>query len=83
MSSNEIIINPIGVVQSELMHRYETPRQGVLAGKVISVIKLNPKNNFQQALKYLDGFERIWVLYQFHLNKMHSLSNNKNISSLK
>jgi tRNA-Thr(GGU) m(6)t(6)A37 methyltransferase TsaA len=50
------------------MHRYETPRQGVLAGKVISVIKLNPKNNFQQALKYLDGFERIWVLYQFHLN---------------
>jgi tRNA-Thr(GGU) m(6)t(6)A37 methyltransferase TsaA len=66
--SNEIIINPIGVVRSELKHRYETPRQGVLAGKVISVIKLNPKNNFQQALKYLDGFERIWVLYQFHLN---------------
>jgi len=69
LSIGEIIINPIGVIQSELMHRYETPRQGVLAGKVISVIKLNPKNNFQQALKYLDGFERIWVIYQFHLNK--------------
>lgn len=69
MSSSEIIIKPIGIVHSELMHRYETPRQGVLAGKVVSVIKLNPKNNFQQALKYLDGFDRIWVIYQFHLNK--------------
>jgi tRNA-Thr(GGU) m(6)t(6)A37 methyltransferase TsaA len=51
------------------MHRYETPRQGILAGKVVSVIKLNPKNNFQQALKYIEGFDRIWVIYQFHLNK--------------
>lgn len=68
MINGKIIIEPIGVVQSELVHRYETPRQGVLAGKTISVIKLNPKNNFQQALKYLDGFDRIWVLYQFHLN---------------
>jgi tRNA (adenine37-N6)-methyltransferase len=67
--TEEIIIKPIGVVHSELAHRYETPRQGILAGKNISIIELNPKNNFQQALKYLDGFERIWVLYQFHLNK--------------
>ena len=69
MITSEIIIKPIGTVHSELVQRYETPRQGVLAGEKISVIELNPKNNFQQALKYLDGFERIWVLYQFHLNK--------------
>jgi tRNA (adenine37-N6)-methyltransferase len=66
---DEIKIKPIGIVHSELAHRYETPRQGILAGKNISVIELNPKNNFQQALKFLDGFDRIWVLYQFHLNK--------------
>lgn len=69
MITNEILMKPIGTVHSELVQRYETPRQGVLAGEKISVIELNPKNNFQQALKYLDGFERIWVLYQFHLNK--------------
>ena len=69
MITDEIIIKPIGIVHSELAHRYETPRQGILAGKNISVIELNPKNNFQQALKFLDGFDRIWVLYQFHLNK--------------
>jgi tRNA (adenine37-N6)-methyltransferase len=69
LNNSEIIIKPIGIVHSELAYRYETPRQGILAGKNISIIELYPKNNFQQALKFLDGFERIWVLYQFHLNK--------------
>src|ERR1035438_10770941 len=65
---DEIVIKPIGLVHSERVHRYETPRQGVLAGKDISVIKLNPSFNFEQALKDLEGFERIWVIYWFHLN---------------
>ena len=66
--SNDIIIKPIGIIHSDLRYRYETPRQGIFAGGNISVIELNPNNNFDQALKDLDGFERIWVLYQFHLN---------------
>ena len=66
---SDIIIESIGIIHSKLSNRYETPRQGVLAGKEVSVIELKTKNNFQQALKFLDGFERIWVLYQFHLNK--------------
>lgn len=65
----EIMIHPIGVLESELEHRYETPRQGILSEGITSVIKLFPKNNFEQALKDLEGFERIWVIYQFHLNK--------------
>jgi tRNA-Thr(GGU) m(6)t(6)A37 methyltransferase TsaA len=65
----EIIIKPIGILHSELRYRYETPRQGILAGKKISIIELNPNRNFEQAVKDLDGFERIWVLYQFHLNE--------------
>jgi len=68
MIASDIKIKPVGIIHSELKNRYESPRQGVLAKGNISVIELNPKNNFQQALKYLDGFERIWVLYQFHLN---------------
>ena len=68
MMAEEIVIKPIGIIHSDLRHRYETPRQGVLAGGNVSVIELNPNNNFEQALKDLYGFERIWVLYQFHLN---------------
>lgn len=68
MMAEEIVIKPIGIIHSDLRHRYETPRQGILAGLKISVIELYPNNNFEQALKDLDGFERIWALYQFHLN---------------
>lgn len=69
MNEKKIIVEPIGYVSSNFQHRYETPRQGVLAGKEISVINLLPRKNFEQAVLQLDGFERIWVIYQFHLNK--------------
>ena len=65
----EITLNPIGFLQSYLKQRYETPRQGILAKDSKAIIMLNPKSNFEQAVKDLEGFERIWVIYQFHLNK--------------
>ena len=65
----EITLNPIGFLQSDLKQRYETPRQGVLAKESSAIIHLNPKQNFEQAVKDLEGFERIWLIYQFHLNK--------------
>ena len=67
--NKEIIINPIGYLSSDLKQRYETPRQGVLAKDSRAVIHLNPRQNYEQAVKDLSGFERIWVIYQFHLNK--------------
>lgn len=66
---NEITLNPIGFLQSNLKQRYETPRQGVLAKDSKAIIHLNPKQNFEQAVKDLEGFERVWIIYQFHLNK--------------
>jgi len=68
MQSEAIILKPIGYVQSEQVYRYETPRQGVLAKGNQSCIQLLSKQNFGQAVKKLEGFDRIWVIYQFHLN---------------
>ena len=62
-------IEPIGIFRCEEQHRYELPRQGTLANDNIGYIDLTPHQNFEQALADLDGFERIWVIYQFHLNK--------------
>ncbi len=62
------LYEPIGYVSSDKKYRYETPRQGVLAEENVSVISLQPHRNFEQAVDDLDGFERIWVIYQFHLN---------------
>lgn len=63
-----LLINPIGIVHSEHKFRYETPRQGVLENDSESYIELLPQNNFEQAVKELEGFERLWIIYQFHLN---------------
>ncbi|MBL0175946.1 MAG: tRNA (N6-threonylcarbamoyladenosine(37)-N6)-methyltransferase TrmO [Ignavibacteria bacterium] len=59
---------PIGVFHGARKHRYETPRQGVLAPDATGVIALLPQRNFEQALRDLEHFERIWVLSVFHLN---------------
>ncbi len=61
-------MSPIGVVEAEVRGRYEAPHQGVFGGDTVSVIKLERNRNFEQALKDLEGFERIWVIYLFHLN---------------
>src|ERR1035437_4233558 len=66
---DNLVLQPIGSVHSDLVYRYETPRQGVLAGDNVSYIQLESQMNFEQAVKHLDGFERIWVIYLFHLNE--------------
>lgn len=66
---NDIILKPIGILHSEFTQRYETPRQGVLAENSSAVIELNPNQNFEQAIIDLEGIERIWIIYVFHLNK--------------
>ncbi len=65
----QIEINPISFIKSNLKKRYETVIQGILAKDSKAIIVLDPKNNYEQAIKDLDGFERIWIIYQFHLNK--------------
>jgi len=68
MNTEVYTIIPVGFVKSGIRYRYEAPRQGILAGENQSVIRLLPRNNFTQALKGLEGFGRIWVIYGFHLN---------------
>ncbi|MBK7865626.1 MAG: tRNA (N6-threonylcarbamoyladenosine(37)-N6)-methyltransferase TrmO [Ignavibacteriales bacterium] len=61
-------LSPIGFVESHLKERYEAPHQGVFGGDTNSVIRLERNRNYEQALKDLEGFDRIWVIYLFHLN---------------
>lgn len=69
MHNSNLIYQPIGIVISNYKYRYETPRQGVLAKDTNAIIELYPGNNFEQAVLGLEGFDRIWVIYDFHLNK--------------
>jgi tRNA (adenine37-N6)-methyltransferase len=62
-------LEPIGVFQSRSTYPYEAPRQATAAGtSPVGQIVLRPNQGFEQALEDLDGFERIWLIYQFHQN---------------
>ncbi len=67
---SELILHPIGIIRTRYTRKSETPRQPGLSGESVrGRILLSPGKNFEQALKDLDGFERIWVLSWFDRNE--------------
>ena len=62
-------ITPIGTFFGDAVYKYEAPRQGRLFAGHPGRIVLNEGQNFEMALRDLDGFERIWVIFQFHENE--------------
>jgi tRNA-Thr(GGU) m(6)t(6)A37 methyltransferase TsaA len=64
-----LLLHPIGIIRTPFTDRVDAPRQpdhdgGGVSGKII----LSPGHNFEQALEDLEGFEKIWLIYQFHRN---------------
>lgn len=64
----DLILKPIGTFESGQIEAYQAGRQPDplgLAGR----IRLNPGQNFEQALQDLIGCSHIWIIFGFHLNK--------------
>jgi tRNA-Thr(GGU) m(6)t(6)A37 methyltransferase TsaA len=57
------------VVRTGLSSRVEAPRQPRAAGGAGGTIELYPGRNFEHALDDLQGWEYIWVIFWFHLNR--------------
>jgi tRNA-Thr(GGU) m(6)t(6)A37 methyltransferase TsaA len=60
---------PIGYVHCSQRYRYEAPRQGVLRADNRAIIELTGGQGYEQALEGLAGFERIWIIFELHLNE--------------
>lgn len=67
-NAGTFVLKPVGYVRCAQKYRYEAPRQSVFADNE-GIIRLNPDSNFEQALRDLSGFDRLWVIYCFHLNR--------------
>lgn len=59
-------LKPIGFFKSPFKNFLEAPRQPTHEVPD-SYIELLPKQQFEQALTDLEGFDRIWVIFSFHL----------------
>jgi len=68
-TSNQVCLNPIGIVHSPFKERYAAPRQPALGDNITATIELNDGENLEQAVKDLESFSHIWVIYWMHLNR--------------
>lgn len=62
-------VKPIGTFFGDAVYKYEAPRQGRLFAGHPGKIVLASGQNFETALRDLEGFDRIWVLFHFHENE--------------
>jgi tRNA-Thr(GGU) m(6)t(6)A37 methyltransferase TsaA len=68
--AGEVTFVPIGVVRSPFTDRVSAPRQPAASREAQGTIELFPGRDFEHALEDLDGWERIWVVFCFHLNPL-------------
>ncbi|MBF0111527.1 MAG: tRNA (N6-threonylcarbamoyladenosine(37)-N6)-methyltransferase TrmO [Desulfamplus sp.] len=66
-----ITFNPIGVIHSPHKEREGAPIQSAAASEFEGKIEILPQ--YKEALNDLDGFERIILLYHFHLSDGYNL----------
>ncbi len=65
----EFSFSPIAYITSCYPEKFGTPRQGALAPGSWGVIDLEPWIQPELAVRGLEGFSHIWVIYVFHLNQ--------------
>jgi tRNA-Thr(GGU) m(6)t(6)A37 methyltransferase TsaA len=64
-----LTLRPIGLIRTPFPDKVSTPRQPYAAHGVAGTIELFPGHQYEHALCDLEGWERVWVLFWFHLNQ--------------
>jgi tRNA (adenine37-N6)-methyltransferase len=62
-------LEPIGVARTPFVDRVSAPRQPRIAEGVEGTLELFAGHGYEHALSDLDGWDRIWVIFWFHLNE--------------
>ena len=68
MDSSKFELSPIGIIHTHMQLKFEAPHQPEDGCSENNVIELFPGQNYEQALQDLSGFNRIWLIWAFHLN---------------
>jgi tRNA-Thr(GGU) m(6)t(6)A37 methyltransferase TsaA len=69
MTSGVLSLEPIGVAHTPFNDRVSAPRQPRIAEGVEGTIELFAGHGYEHALADLEGWDRIWVVFWFHLNE--------------
>ncbi|MBN8547889.1 MAG: tRNA (N6-threonylcarbamoyladenosine(37)-N6)-methyltransferase TrmO [Deltaproteobacteria bacterium] len=66
--TTSLTLVPIGVIHTSMALKFDAPHQPENSRDEVSVVELFPGHNFEQALRDLNGFDRIWLVWWFHRN---------------
>jgi tRNA (adenine37-N6)-methyltransferase len=69
ISLPDAVFSPIGVVRTPFVERREAPRQPYAAGEAPGTVELIPGRRYEDALRDLDQWTHVWLVYWFHLNR--------------
>lgn len=64
----ELTLQPIGYLRSKAEQKYQLPPQPSKNRQVGGVVELLQGRNYEVALRDLEGFSRIWLIWWFHKN---------------
>ena len=59
---------PIGVIRTKMRTKFDSPHQPKNSNEERNVIQLYPGKGFDVALRDLEKFDRIWLVWWFHRN---------------
>ena len=62
-------IKPVAIFRAPLPEKFGLPRQAGLAESLRGTVVLAPEFRSPEALRGLDGFDYLWLIWGFHLNK--------------
>lgn len=62
-------ITPIAVIRTEFLEKFGVPRQSGLASSLRGRIVFNKEYRDSSALKGLEGFSHLWLLWEFSANR--------------
>lgn len=65
--NESIVYSPVGFFKSSHKQTYQAPRQGVLAKDSSGFVEFN-KEYSKATFEDLIGFDRVWLIYDFHQN---------------
>lgn len=63
-----LVCEPIGIIRTEMQVKFDAPRQPDPAQTQSHIIELFPGHGYEEALRDLEGFERIWLIWWFDRN---------------
>ena len=62
-------IEPVAVFHSPVLGKFGVPRQSGLAESLKGEVELLPPYNREEAIRGLEGFDYIWLIWEFSLNE--------------